>query len=983
MPQLPVLDARSANGATNGHARNLQRLLRGQVRFDDHVRKLYSTDASIYQQTPLGVVSPADEVDVQNLLRYCNEHKIALLPRGGGTSLAGQCVNEAIVCDLSQLCRRVRSFSPDKREIHVESGMNIDEINRWLAKEQGGLFFAPDPATVAQCAIGGAIGNNAAGARSIRYGRTSENLAGVDLVLADGEKIWLGPGAGRNNARALSLARSLAEIAKRYAEEIRARFPRLNRRNAGYGIDLILHQLDAGVAIEDLDLSGLICGSEGTLGVVTSALLKLHPLPRKKGLAIVSFPTLEDAIDAVVPILATGAIAVELMDEEVLTAAAGNNECRKYLDLIEFVNGELPRAVLYVEYQNETDADTIAEGFGKLKPVLAGRAIRFYTDAPSMLRAWTLRKSGEPLLHGLSATRKPLTFVEDNSIPVVNLSRFVREFKQIVANHGTRAAYWAHASVGVLHVRPMIDLHDPADRENMISIAQQVADLARDCGGVMSGEHGDGRARGPLLERFFGPKIMACFGEIKQVFDPAGILNPGMIVGAGSIRSIAEHLRVDAGHVQPVNTYFDYSDQESFEGAVEMCNGAGFCRKTAGGTMCPSYRGTMDERHSTRGRGNALRLAISGQLRRDGSGAPDFTDKGTMETLDLCLACKACKSECPSNVDIARLKAEYMAQRWKVQGTPLYAKVFGHVRTLNKLGAMAPGIANFVNNLPAVRKVMNRLLGLAPQRSLPPFAKSLYASAKRNRDGAGDGRPRVVLYGDCFVAYNEPGIGLAAIKLLESLGYDVVLPKVGCCGRAMISTGLLADAARSADQTLAQLKPFIEDDRVVGVVVAEPSCLASFKDDWLLLKMNTPLLLREKLAAKSFLIEEFVDRFWDQHPKKPSRQQLDGPPVILHGHCHQKALWGDITSAAALRRVVGDRLQVLPSGCCGMAGSFGYAAHRYELSMRIGELSVFPPIRASAEAIVVAPGTSCRHQIHDGTGRTARHPVELLAELLT
>jgi Fe-S oxidoreductase len=434
--------------------------------------------------------------------------------------------------------------------------------------------------------------------------------------------------------------------------------------------------------------------------------------------------------------------------------------------------------------------------------------------------------------------------------------------------------------------------------------------------------------------------------------------------------------------VPEIPTYFDYTDQESFEGAVEMCNGAGFCRKTAGGTMCPSYRATMDERHSTRGRGNALRLAISGQLRRDRSGKPDFTDDGTMETLDLCLACKACKSECPSNVDIARLKAEYMAQRWRVKGTPLYARVFGHVRTLNKFGAMAPGLANWVKDIPQVRRLMNRALGLAEKRSLPNFARSLFATAKR-RAGPRAGKPRVVLYGDCFVAYNDPHIGHAAIRVLGSLGYDVVLPSVGCCGRAMISTGLLKDAARSADQTIAQLQPYIEDDDVVAVVVAEPSCLASFKDDWLTLKMNTPLLLREKLAAKSFLVEEFVDRFWEQHPNKPTTQQLDGPPVILHGHCHQKALWGDITSAGVLKRIVGDRLQVLPSGCCGMAGSFGYMEHRYDVSMKIGELSVFPPIRAAGgDAIIVAPGTSCRHQIHDGTGHTAIHPIELLAKLL-
>ncbi len=978
MPKLNVLPTASSLSPI---AADLKRLLRGAVRFDDHVRQLYATDASIYQATPLGVVSPVDDVDVQNLLRFCHERRLPLLPRGGGTSLAGQCVNQAIVCDLSAMCRQVIGLDEKTQLLHVQAGLSIDQVNHWLAERGTGMFFAPDPATVAQCAIGGAIGNNAAGARSIRYGRTSENLAGVELVLPGGEKTWLMPGAGRVDPIARRLARHIASIARSYAPLIRERFPKLNRRNAGYGIDLIVDQLDAGVHAEDLDLSGLICGSEGTLGVVTSAKLKLHPVPLAKGLAIVSFATLEAAIDVVNDILKTGAVAVELLDEEVLTAASNNNECRKFLDLIEPIGGALPRAILYVEYQQESDPAEINAGFDKLRALLGGQPMRIYTNPESMVRAWTLRKAGEPLLHGLSAHRKPLTFVEDNSIPVENLPRFVREFKRIVAEHGTRAAYWAHASVGVLHVRPMIDLHDAADRERMLSIAQQVADLARDCGGVMSGEHGDGRARGPLLERFFGPEIMRCFREIKAIFDPHGVMNPGMIVDPAPIPTIAENLRVDAGKVAEVETYYDYSDQEGFAGAVEMCNGAGFCRKTSGGTMCPSYRGTLDERHSTRGRGNALRLAISGQLRREQTGRPDFSDAATIETLDLCLSCKACKSECPSNVDIARLKAEYTAQRYAWDGVPLYARVFGHIRKLNRLASIAPGIANAVNEFPLVRAIMNKALGLAPQRSMPKFARSLYRDAPRHNAGA---TQKVVLYGDCFMVYNDPHIGRATIRVLEALGYEVLLPKVGCCGRAMISTGLLADAIKSADATLKQLRRFVDDPIVRAILVAEPSCLASFKDDWLQLKMTSPMALRKRLADKSFLIDEFVDKYWDTHPKPVASSRRSGPPVILHGHCHQKALWGDQTSSAILRRLVGDRLQVLPSGCCGMAGSFGYLEHKYELSMRIGELSVFPPVRAAAsDAIIVAPGTSCRHQIHDGTGRTAIHPVELIAELLS
>lgn len=943
---------------------------------------LYSTDASLYQVKPLGVVTPADAVDVRNLLRYCDQHRLAVLPRGGGTSLAGQGVNRGVVCDFSAMCREVISIDDGQSTLHVQPGLSIDEVNRWLGQRGIAKFFAPDPATSAQCAIGGAIGNNAAGARSIRYGRTSENLAGIEIALANGETTWIGPGAGRTSPVARRLARHVASIAHQFAPLIRERFPKLNRRNAGYAIDTVLSQLDAGVAVEDVDLIGLLCGSEGTLAVTLSAKLKLHPLPRAKGLAILSFATLEAAIDRVSDILRTGAIAVELLDEEVLTAAANNAECRTYLDVVAPIDGALPRAVLYAEYQNEDTGDAIAKGFAGLDELPGNPVVRRYTDVASMSRAWALRKAGEPLLHGLSTTRKPQTFVEDNSIPVEALPRFVRDFKAIVQRHGTRAAYYAHAGVGVLHVRPMIDVHDAADRERMLAIAQDVAALARECGGVISGEHGDGRVRGPLLETVFGPELMDCFRQIKQVFDPNGILNPGMIADPGPVRSIVGNLRVDAERLTEIDTFYDYADQESFHGAVEMCNGAGFCRKTAGGTMCPSYRATLDERHSTRGRGNALRLAITGQFARGGDGQPDFNDAGTIETLDLCLSCKACKSECPSNVDIARLKAEYTAQRFAWRGVPLRARVFGHVRKLNAWGATFPRLANAVQESPVIRGLLNRWLKIAPQRSLPRFSRSLYRQLRR-QPAAPSGRPRVVMFGDCFTAFNDSHVGVAAIRVLERLGYEVVVPNAGCCGRAMMSKGMLAEAIPTADATLKQLRPFITDPNVRAIVVAEPSCLASFKDDWLTLKLQTPLALRRQLAAKSFLVEEFVEKYWAEHPEPVPGQISSGPAVILHGHCHQKALWGDETTAAILRRLVGDRLKVLPSGCCGMAGSFGYEADKYELSMRIGELSVFGPVRASDEgAIIVAPGTSCRHQIHDGTGRQAVHPVELLARLL-
>jgi FAD/FMN-containing dehydrogenase/Fe-S oxidoreductase len=979
----------------------LRESIRGQVRFGAHDRALYSTDASPYQVMPLGVVVPTDAADVATVLRLCAARRVPVLPRGGGTSLAGQCTNRAVVVDLSAMCRRLLSVDAGAHLCDVEAGIGVDELNRQLARVAPGLLYAPDPATVAQATIGGCIGNNAAGSRSVQYGRTSENVAGVDVLLATGQRLWLTAGAGRTDATARRLAVGVSDVVARHADLIRQRFARTLRRNAGYGLDLVLKQLDAGITPDDLDLSGLICGSEGTLAVVLGARLKLHPVRNASGLAIASFGTLEAAMDAVNPILTTKPTAVELLDDAVLRAAVGNDTCRPYVELLpRATGGAAPQAVLYVEYQADTEVE-IEVAFERLTTTLPGVTIQRYGDKGQMDKVWMLRKSGEALLHGLPGNRKPQTFVEDNAVPPENLPRFVKGFKEIVARHGTEAAYYAHASVGVLHVRPMIDLHDPRDRDIMQRIAVEVADLARACGGVMSGEHGDGRVRGPLLERFYGPELMNAFAEVKAIFDPLGILNPGMIVGAGKIDTITQNLRVlaEADHDQDhqggdektshrgtIDTYYDYADQDTFGHAVDMCNGAGFCRKSAGGTMCPSYRGTLDERHSTRGRGNALRQAIRVGL---GDGEPAWNDVETLATLDLCLSCKACKSECPSNVDVARLKAEYLAQSWRARGGPtLKALVFGHVRRLNQLGSIAPALANFVSNLSPVRGLMNRLLHIAPKRSLPAFSTSLHRWFRTHHRQAVAGgeqgeRPKVIFYADCFATYNEPHIGRAAVKVLEACGYEVVLPSVACCGRAMISTGLLTDAITSADHALATLSEAIADDAVKAIVVAEPSCLSAITDDWLQLKLATPMDVRRQVAARAMLVEDFVDRFWDQHPNRPT-MKAGGAPVVLHGHCHQKAVGGgEETSARLLRRLTGGNLTIIPSGCCGMAGSFGYDAGKYELSMAIGELSLFPPLRAAPpDATICAPGTSCRHQIHDGTGRHAVHPIELAASMI-
>ncbi|GDX98923.1 oxidoreductase [Phycisphaerae bacterium] len=976
-------------------ARELANAVEGEVRFDGHNRMLYATDASLYQVEPVGVVIPSSVEDAAAAVRFCSERGLPILPRGGGTSLAGQCTNLAVVIDVSARCRHILEVNAGEKFVRVEPGITVDDLNDAIAGT--GLFFAPDPATARHASIGGCIGNNAAGSRSVRYGRTSESVIAIDACLADGTRVEFAAGSARRDARVAEITRRVVALVRKNEALIRERFPKTIRRNAGYGLDMILQQLDKGVAEEDVNLSPLLCGSEGTLAMTLGAKLALHERPKAKALAVLSFATLDDAIEAVIPILATKPSAVELLDDLVVSLARANTEYRKYVELLPAPpggSGEL-NAVLYVEYFGASEAE-VRERVDALKQACPASPVQVHTNATAMMNAWKLRKAGEPLLHGVPGSRKPITFVEDNAIPVENLATFVKELRKIVESHGTRAAFYAHASVGVLHVRPLIDIHDEADRERMRAIAVATADLARSLGGVMSGEHGDGRVRGPLLERYFGAEMMQAFRELKLIFDPAGLLNPGNVVDVAGdsprpVASMTQQLRVEPEPGRPaafgsVETSFDFSDQHGLDGAVEMCNGSGVCRKKQGGTMCPSYMATLDERHSTRGRGNALRLAITGQLKLDTVGEasqPDadvWSDKGTMQTLDLCLSCKACKTECPSNVDISKLKAEYTSQRYRRHGVPIAARIMGQIRTLNKLGAMMPGVANAVNASSLVGGVIRRVLGIDGRRTLPAFSRSLEGMWDGERDAKQSvDRPRVVLFGDCFTMYNESSIGMATKRVMEAFGYRVELANAGCCGRAKISLGLLPEAIDEIDATLEKLQSVIEDDGVVAVLVAEPSCLSAFKDDWLTLKLKTPMVLRAKLAKKSFLPEQFLHAAWEKHPKRPAMKAPAGR-VLLHGHCHQKALWGASSSADMLRRVAGDKLTVLDSGCCGMAGSFGYGEKRFDLSMQIGELVLFPAARGmTAKDVLVAPGTSCRHQVHDGVEKKAVHPMVYLA----
>ncbi|MDA0803677.1 MAG: FAD-binding and (Fe-S)-binding domain-containing protein [Planctomycetota bacterium] len=992
---LPVLDQRQER-ERSAIAADLRGLTTGEVRFSLQDRMLYSTDASLYQVAPIGVVCPRVPEEAIEITRYCAARGIPILPRGGGTALAGQTVNTAVVLDFSQHCRTILSIDAERLRAQVQPGVVLDQLNAALAPT--GLFFGPDVATSSHATIGGMIGNNSSGARSIRYGRTVENLHGLRAVTADGEARWFGLGLGGSEAPDPVTARwadGVWSIVDGLREEITRRFPKILRHVDGYALDLMLAQGDAAIAsgrrpTEGMNLAHLLCGSEGTLATTLEAELRLVQRPTHVALAILAFPSVRDALAPITRMLALQPTAVELIDDVILELARGNRECATYLQVIPSI-GSLPAgAVIYIEF-SEFSQDALEARVEALRAAFSGVPTSLHRDAASMARAWALRKAGEPLLHGLPGHRKPLTFVEDTAVDPRRLPEFVEEFRAIVARHGTRAAYYAHASVGCLHIRPLVAIDDRQDREVLLSIATDIADLVIRYEGALSGEHGDGRVRSPLLSRVLGESVCDAIARVKMLFDPHSIMNPGNLVHTTDPRRVIDHLRVkpleSEVRVPEVSTFFRFEREGGFPHAATQCNGSGICRRlTPGGTMCPSYRVLLDERHSTRGRGNALRLAMSGQL--SGDGAPAWNDPQTKETLSLCLSCKACTSECPSNVDMAKLKAEYTAQGFAERGSvPWRTRLLGRLRALNRAASAIAPLAEGLRQVPIVRLAISTLLGLDPHRSLPPVAGSLLRWQRRRRrsrapQATSRGTPRVLLLADCFCTFSESRIGRAAIQLLERFGYEVELVDSGCCGRTLLSTGMLADAIHTCGATALQLDAAMQRTGAIALLAMEPSCASAIRDDWLDLRL-APDAARaaSAVAAKTRLVEEFLDAQWDRHPVRPAFAQAL-PAVALHAHCHQKALWGAESSGGFLRRILGDRLETLATGCCGMAGAFGAQRETADLSRRIAENDLLPKVQARAGATICAPGASCRHQLHDLAAREALHPVELALALI-
>lgn len=966
-------------------ARKLAASLQGELHYDRLHRMLYAQDASVYQEAPTGVVFPRSTEDVQAIVEFAALTGTPLIPRAAGTSLAGQCVGDGLVVDLGRHMNKILEVNVEERWVRVQPGVILDDLNRHLA--QYDLFFGPDTSTSNRCMIGGMIGNNSCGSHSIYFGQTRDHLLELGVVLSDAsfemlaswdDAAWREQ-LGRQDRLGEAL-KTLDGVLRDNGELIDERYPRpeVIRRNTGLPFDIALHTSPYGTEGVPFSLPKFLCGSEGTLAFTTEAKLNLVDRPKNNVLVCVHFDSVRGALEATIEAVEHNPAAVELMDRPILELTKHNIEQKRNRF---FVEGE-PEAILVVEFYGQADdeleqmadaliADFRSKGLGYSFPIVW---------PPDDKRVWALRKAGLGLLMGMKGDTKPVTVVEDTAVAVDVLPDYIDEFAEIMDSYGTRCVYYAHASVGELHLRPELNLKDLEDAERFKGIARDVADLVAKYGGALSGEHGDGRLRSPLLDRFYGEEIMALHRDVKEAFDPKGIFNPKKIVDP---EPIDKDWRFVPGTPTPeVDTVFDWTGELGLVRAVENCNGAGVCRKRAeaGGTMCPSYMATLDEKDTTRGRANVFRQALHSPNPQDA-----FSSEELRQALDLCLSCKACKSECPANVDMARLKAEFTQQYHDAKGTPLSAIVFGHYGKLSRLAAIVPWLANFFLSFFVSRWLMRWLMKVSLKRQLPKYASKRFKKqfARYRKENPADADAEAVwLYVDPFTEYTEPEIAMAAVRVLERGGWRVEPLPVEDDGRTYLSKGMVRHARDLTQENMERLEPLFKAHPERKVVGLEPSALLTFRDETPDLCDTAHKPTAKKLADRSVLLDEFVAAACADGKFESAWTDEALPEVVLHGHCHQKALVGVAPTVQALE-AAGYTVDALPTGCCGMAGSFGYEEQHYEVSMDIGELVLFPALReASEETLVCAPGTSCRHQIHDGVRRSAHHPAILLEKAL-
>jgi FAD/FMN-containing dehydrogenase/Fe-S oxidoreductase len=958
--------------------RYLRQHISGEVRFDDPSRSLYSTDASHYQIRPLGVVLPKSIDDLVVTVQIASDLNVPITARGGGTSLSGQSIGPGIVIDCSKYLNAVGEIDVTNRRVRVQPGVVLDHLNRTLAPH--GLMFGPDVATASRATLGGMIGNNSAGARSVVYRQTVDHVRSLTAVLSDGTRTEFGPLSAIEYERKLELRtregdayRAANAVARECATEIVARTPKIVRKVSGYNLLSLVEQQHS--------LAPLLVGSEGTLAVIAEAELSLVPKPKYRGLLVPQFESLRSALDALQACLELEPSAVELMDRMLIELARNQ---RSLKDTMAAVRGR-PEALLMVEFSSDDPADVsyrVHELERRLTCVAGLTASVPALDAATRDPLWALRSSAVPLLYGMPGDAKPVTFCEDAAVDPARLPEFATRFREIFHKHGTDGAFYGHASVGCLHIRPVLNLHEQTGVVAMRKIMEDVTDLVLEFNGSLSGEHGDGLVRSEWNRKMFGPVMYEAFRHVKRGFDPGNVLNPGKIVDSPAME---ENMRVPPGTTPPdPPTVFDFSKQGGFFRSIELCNGAGVCRKTQGGAMCPSYRATHDEHDTTRARANALRLAMTESLPEKSRHSP-IAQRWIMDVMDLCLSCKACKSECPSNVDIAKLKAEFLHAYYARRFRPLGHLLTKNIHRISPWAAWFAGTNNWLARRSWVRRAMEGFAGIDRRRSLPEwhrdhfrrwFARTRKTATPPATTRTQNTQQTVVLLDDCFTTYQEPNIGRSAVSLLERAGYTVELANI-CCGRAMLSKGFLSDAQKLARDGIAKLDRYA--DAGVPILGLEPSCILSLADEW-------PELVPGPAAKRVAAVAEMADA-WLARQARDNALSLELPAraskVLLHPHCHQKAIVGSKGTLDALRLVSDLEVQTLDAGCCGMAGAFGYEKSHYDISVKIANLELVPALTANPSTTVVATGTSCRHQIRDLTGRTALHPLELLASDLT
>jgi FAD/FMN-containing dehydrogenase/Fe-S oxidoreductase len=972
----------------------LSETLEGEFYSDDTTRTLYATDASAYREMPLAVAVPRSEQDLKTLIDFANTHHVPLIPRTAGTSLAGQVVGKGIIVDVSKYFTKILEINPAEKWARVQPGVIRDELN--MALKAHDLYFGPETSTANRAMLGGMVGNNSCGSNSVVYGSTREHLLEVKALLADGSEALfknITPEelhATLLDGNASALLKSIYQttdniLSDRFnQEEIRKNFPKksIERRNTGYALDMLLDCSPYTEGGPAFNMCRLIAGSEGTLCFITEIKVNLvPPPPRSQGLVCAHFTSIDEALKATVRSLKYKPQAVELIDSYILECAAKNPEQRQNAFFVQYTEtGDYP-AILVVDVSNDTpekvketadslEAELREAGMGFHFPLLVGEDTK---------KIWTLRKAGLGLLANIPGDEKAVAVIEDTTVDVVDLPNFIRDFNVILNKNGMSAVHYAHAGSGEIHLRPIINLKTKEGHQQFRLIAEEIADLVKAYDGSLSGEHGDGRLRGEFIPKMVGQHNYDLFKQIKSAWDPNGLFNPGKITETPPMDTF---LRYEADHQVPeIPTFFRFENQTVLQHA-EQCNGSGDCRKThlSGGTMCPSFMATRNEKDTTRARANILREMLTNSDKSNRFDHPEIK-----EVFDLCLACKGCKGECPSNVDVAKLKMEFLQHYHDAHGVPFRSWLVGNFSKMTGLAAaVAPWGYNLIYKNPFLRKIANRIVGFHPDRTLPLLHNT---TLKRWFSGRGDKPNRqsngrtVYFFCDEFTNYNDVEVGKKAIEVLEKLGYEVRIPEHAPSGRPQLSKGLLREAKKIANQNVSGLKQLITAETpLVGI---EPSAILTFRDEYPDLVDEQLVESAKSLAVHCLQFDEFIAR--EIENKRISKESFTTEKrlIKLHGHCQQKAISGLIPTKKMLSLPDNYTVQLIPSGCCGMAGSFGYEQEHYDLSMKIGELVLFPAVRnLPEEVIIAAPGTSCRHQIHDGTGRTAKHPAEILWEAL-